>query len=102
MFIVISHHFCKPGQTEIACERIDKNGAAMTSEPGFLYRYRIENHAKPAVVSTLTVWNAEADYKNFREKRSARGGHDLPSMPWDRIEGESYEVQTVHGHSPAR
>ena len=100
MFIAISHHFCKPGQTQIAQERVDKNGAAMSKEPGFLYRYRIENSAKPNVVSTMTVWNAESDYKNFRDRRAARGGPEGQSMPWDRIEGESYEVHTVHGNSP--
>jgi heme-degrading monooxygenase HmoA len=100
MFIVISHHFCKPGQTDIASERVDKNGAAMTGEPGFLYRYRIESHAKPSVVSTLTVWNTEGDYKNFREKRSTRGGHDSQAMPWERIEGESYDVCATHGNAP--
>lgn len=100
MFIVISHHFCRPGQTEMARERIDKNGDAMTGEPGFFYRYRIENEAKPTIVSTLTAWNAEADYKSFREKRAGRGGQDLQSAPFDRIEGESYVVQSVHGNAP--
>ena len=100
MFIVISHHFCKPGLAEVARERVDKNGAAMSGEPGFLYRYRIQNQAKPGVVSTLTAWNAESDYKNFRDKRAGRGGPDHQAMPWDRIEGESYEVHTVHGKAP--
>ncbi len=99
MFIVVSHHHCKPGQATAAAERVDKNGAAMASEPGFLYRYRIENSAKPNVVSTLTAWNAETDYKKFREKRGG-GGPDMSSLPWDRIEGESYEVRSAHGNPP--
>lgn len=99
MFIVVSHHHCKPGQTAVAAERVDKNGAGMSSEPGFLYRYRIENSAKPNVVSTLTAWNAESDYKKFREKRGG-GGPDMQSLPWDRIEGESYEVRSTHGNAP--
>ena len=98
MFIVVSHHHCKPGQTSAAAERVDKNGAGMSSEPGFLYRYRIENAAKPNVVSTLTAWNAENDYKTFREKRGA--GPDMSSLPWDRIDGESYEVRSTHGTAP--
>jgi heme-degrading monooxygenase HmoA len=98
MFIVISHHSCKPGQTEIARERIDKNGASMIGKPGFVYRYRIENQTKPAIVSTLTVWASEVDYKNFREKRAAGGTHDLQSSPFDRIESESYEICSVHGN----
>jgi heme-degrading monooxygenase HmoA len=98
MFIVVSHHHCKPGQNAAAAERVDKNGAAMSSEPGFVYRYRIENAAKPDTVSTLTAWNAEADYKRFREKRGA--GPDMSSMPWDRIEGESYEVRSAHDNAP--
>jgi heme-degrading monooxygenase HmoA len=100
MFVVVSHHHCKPGQTDVARERVDKNGAQMSSEPGFLYRYRIENPAKPGVVSTMTVWNAEADYKGFRDRRAARGEPPAQAMPWDRIEGESYEVHTVHGTAP--
>jgi len=99
MFIVISHHHCKAGQTSAAAERVDKNGAAMSSEPGFLYRFRIENAAKPEIVSTLTAWNAESDYKNFRQKRGG-GGPDMQSLPWDRIEGESYEVRSTHGNVP--
>lgn len=98
MFIVISHHHCKPGQAGAAAERVDRNGATMSGEPGFRYRYRIENAAKPDVVSTLTAWNDEGDYKRFREKRGA--GPDMSSLPWDRIEGESYEVRSSHGNSP--
>ncbi|HWE76073.1 MAG TPA: hypothetical protein VG328_23130 [Stellaceae bacterium] len=98
MFIVVSHHHCKPGQNAAAAERVDKNGVGMSSEPGFRYRYRIENSAKPNVVSTLTAWNAESDYQNFRAKRGA--GPDMSAMPWDRIEGESYEVRSSHGNAP--
>jgi heme-degrading monooxygenase HmoA len=100
MFLVISHHHCKPGQVEAARERIDKNGAAMTSEPGFLYRYRIETEQKPGIVSTLTAWSAARDYMSFREKRSARGGHDRQAAPFDRIDNESYEVQSVQDSTP--
>ena len=100
MFIAISHHHAKPGQTAVAAERVDKNGAAMASEPGFLYRYRLENSAKPGVVTTFTVWNAESDYKGFRDRRAARGEPLADAMPWDRIEAESYTVHTVHGNAP--
>ena len=101
MFIVVSHHHCKPGQADVARQRVDQNGAAMTKEPGFLYRYRIENKAKPGVVSTLTAWSAESDYQNFRDRRAAGGGGPDPhAMPWERIEGESYEVQSSHGNAP--
>jgi heme-degrading monooxygenase HmoA len=99
MFVVVSHHHCKSGQADVARQRVDKNGAQMSSEPGFLYRYRIENPTKPGVVSTMTVWNAEADYQGFRDRRAARGGME-GEMPWDRIEGESYAVHTVHGNAP--
>jgi heme-degrading monooxygenase HmoA len=97
MFIVISHHFCKPGQTAAAQQRVDQNGDAMTGEPGFVFRYRIERAERPEVVSTLTAWNAEADYREFRDRRAARGGGPSEeSLPWDRIEGESYTVQSMH------
>ena len=100
MFMVVSHHWCKPGQADIARERIDRNGAAMTAEPGFLYRYRIERETQPNVVSTLTVWNAEADYQRFRGKRPG-GGQDLQSTPFERIDSDVFKVRTVHGQAPA-
>lgn len=100
MFVVISHHWCKPGQAALACERVDRNGAAMTGEPGFLYRYRLERAAKPDVVSTLTAWNEEADYQRLRGKRAV-GGPEGQSLPWDRIESETYQVRTTHGKPQA-
>jgi heme-degrading monooxygenase HmoA len=93
MFVVITHHVCKPGQVETSRERIDKNGGAMTSEPGFLYRYRIETANAPDTVSTLTVWNAEADYQAYRAKRN----YGPPSSsPYERIDTQSYQVQAEH------
>lgn len=95
MFVVISHHFCKAGQAGVARERIDRNGATMTAEPGFRYRYRLEREPQPDVVSTFTVWNEEADYQRFRSKR-AGGGPDAHALPWERIESETYEVRSTH------
>lgn len=95
MFIVISHHFCKPGQADTARQRVDRNGAAMPAEPGFQFRYRLERAQQPDVVSTLTAWNDESDYQRFRSKRSG-GGPDAQSLPWDRIESETYEVRAAH------
>jgi heme-degrading monooxygenase HmoA len=100
MFVVISHHRCRPAQTDAARERIDRNGAAMVTEPGFLYRYRIEHEARPNVVSTLTAWSDQGDYQRFRGKRSG-GGLDLQSTPFERIESETYRVQATQGKSPA-
>lgn len=99
MFLVISHHWCKLAQEDAARSRIDRNGAAMVTEPGFVYRYRIEHEARPNVVSTLTAWSDEADYQRFRGKRS--GGLDLSATPFERIESESYRVHGAHGRTPA-
>jgi len=100
MFVVISHHWCKPGQIAAARERIDHNGTAMAGEPGFVYRYRIEREVQPNVVSTFTAWNDEVDYQRFRGKRAA-GGQNLQSTPYERIESESYKVYAAHGKSPS-
>jgi heme-degrading monooxygenase HmoA len=93
MFVVITHHVCKAGDVENARERIDKNGGAMTGEPGFLFRYRIGTASAPDVVSTLTVWKAEGDYQAYRNKRNY--GHPA-SSPYQRIETQTYEVQSEH------
>lgn len=94
MFVVITHHHCKPGQVDSARERIDKNGDNMKTQPGFVFRYRVETPSLPEAVSTLTAWNTEDDFKTFRAKRGY-GGID-PSSPYDRIETQSYNVQSEH------
>lgn len=99
MFIVLSHHYCKPDQIDLARQRIDKNGAAMTSEPGFLYRYRIERPSLPRILSALTAWNDEADYQRYRKKRFG-AGHDLNSTPYEKVESETYQVHSSHGRVP--
>jgi heme-degrading monooxygenase HmoA len=91
MFIVITHHFCKPGQVETARGRIDKSGGGMTGEPGFKFRYRIESPGSPGVVSTLTAWNSEADHQAYRGKRNYGS---MADSPYERVEHHSYEVQS--------
>ena len=100
MFIVVSHHYCKPNQIEIARQRVDQNGAAMTAEPGFLYRHRIERATQPGVVSALTAWNDETDYQRYRENRFG-AGHDLKTTPYERVESETYLVHSTQGKPPA-
>lgn len=99
MFIVLSHHYCKPDQLGVARERMDQNGAAMTSEPGFAYRCRIERPTHPNILSALTAWNDEADYQRYRQKRFG-AGHDLKTTPYDRVESETYQVHSTHGKTP--
>jgi hypothetical protein len=99
MFVVISHHHCKPGQVELARERMDRNAAAMPAEPGFLYRYRLETPARPSVISAFTVWAGEADYDRYRGKRFG-GGHDLAATPYEKVEVETYAVGAVAGTAP--
>lgn len=100
MFVVITHHFCKPELTATARERIDKNGELMTGHPGFVYRYRIETPDKPDMVSTFTAWKSEADFQSFREKRAAQAGHAPQTSPYDRIETQSFVVQATHSAAP--
>jgi hypothetical protein len=99
MFIVLSHHHCKPDQVDLARQRIDQNAAAMTAEPGFLYRYRVERPSMPNILSALTAWNDEADYQRYRNKRFG-AGHDLKSTPYEKVESETYQVHSTHGRVP--
>lgn len=98
MIVVMSHHWCKPNMVDVARDRIDRNGSAMASEPGFLYRYRIERPGEPEVVSTLTAWQDEADYQRFRGRRSGQG---LKETPYDRIESEIFFVRHQDGSGRA-
>lgn len=91
MFIAISHHTCKPGQMEIAKERMDKNTAELAAEPGFVQRYRMSDEKRPNVLSALTIWNSREDYENNRKKRFG-GPQDLSKTPYEKIEAETYEV----------
>jgi heme-degrading monooxygenase HmoA len=99
MFIVISHHYCKPGQLEAARERMDKNASSMASEPGFIYRYRMERTTHPDVLSALTAWRDEEDFKRNRQNRFG-SAHDLSATPYERIEHESYRVHATAARAP--
>jgi hypothetical protein len=98
MIVVMSHHWCKPNMVDAARDRIDQNGRAMTAEPGFLYRYRVERPGEPDIVSTLTAWQDDADYQRFRGKRSGQG---LKDTPYDRIESEVFFVRHTAGDDRA-
>ena len=91
MFVVVSHHTCKPGQLDIATGRMDKNAAELAKEPGFVQRFRMSNETRPDVISALTVWASRADYDNNRQKRFG-GSHDLSKTPYEKIETEAYEL----------
>lgn len=99
MFIVLSHHHCKPELLDLAAQKIDENGAKMTTEPGFAYRYRMQRPTAANIWTALTAWNDEADYQRFRQKRAA-AGHDPKSAPYEKIESETYSVQSTHAATP--
>ena len=99
MFVVIAHHYCKPGQIDLARQSMDKSGLKLASEPGFLYRYRLERTTHPAILSALTAWTSENDYQQYRQKRFA-AGHDLATTPYEKVESETFQVQSSHGKVP--
>jgi heme-degrading monooxygenase HmoA len=96
MFVVISHHWCKPNMEDAARTRIDQSGVAMESAPGFLYRYRIEPPQDPTQILTMTAWSDEQAYRTFRASRSLPDPKD-PSVPYGRVAMELYEVRRTHG-----
>jgi len=101
MYVSISHHYCKPGMVDTARERMDKNSAGMTSEPGFLYRYRIERADRPMVLSAFTAWRDETAYDAYRNKRFGAGsGHDPKVTPYEKVETEAYTVHATFGNVP--
>ena len=91
MFVVLSHHWCKPGQVDLARERMEKSSAALTAEPGFLYRYRMERAAEPTVLTAFTAWADEEDFQRSRKKRFG-DNHDLSDTPYERVVAETYQV----------
>ncbi len=91
MFVVISHHTCKPGLLEVATERMDKNASDLAKEPGLVQRFRLANDSRPNVLSALTIWNSREDYDNNRTKRFG-GVQDLSKTPYEKIESETYSV----------
>lgn len=100
MFIVLSHHHCKPGQVEVARERMRKTATGLSSEPGFLFRQHLERPTHPGVLSALTAWQDEAAYERNRQKRFGGGGPKPADTPYERIEHEAYVVQHTFGKAP--
>jgi len=93
MFIVISHHTCKPGQADLAKGRMDKNASHLASEPGFLHRFRMSDESRPELVSALTIWESREHYENNRRKRFGNS-RDLSETPYEKIETESFAVDS--------
>jgi heme-degrading monooxygenase HmoA len=96
MFVVISHHWCKPNRKEEAQTRIDQSGGTMESAPGFVFRYRMEPPSDPTQVSTMTVWTNEESYRSYRAARTAPSPAD-DSVPYACVTTEVYETHRVHG-----
>jgi len=65
MFIVTVHHNCKPGRTDQAIERIDRNGRQMAEVEGFLYRYRTRHKDNSQMICTITGWESEDAYERW-------------------------------------
>lgn len=94
MYVVITHHFCKPEDVDAARQRIDKNGDTIAAQPGFLLRYRLESEEMPQIVSTFTAWNEEADFLAYKALREARRSG---ASPYEKIESQTFEVKSEHG-----
>ena len=97
MFIVLSHHYCKPGQEKVARERMDRTALSLSGEPGFVYRHHIERPSYPGVLSALSAWIDEEAYQRNREKRFGGRATDMATTPYERIEHETYHVHGTFG-----
>lgn len=97
MFIVLSHHYCKAGQEEVARERMRKTALDLAGEPGFVYRQHLERPSHPGVLSALTAWIDEEAYQRNRQKRFGGKPTDMAATPYERIEHETYHVHGTFG-----
>jgi len=98
MFIRIVHHWAKPGQTEAGRKFIDDNGDKMTTWPGFKYRYRLEPPEGPTFITTLTAWDSEESYDQYRAAQTPYS--EVPDYPFARTEDERFVVQSSTGAAP--
>lgn len=95
MIVVIVHHWCEPNMKAASIARIDGNGDSMAGVPGFLFRYRLDAPTDALKLSTVTVWESEAAYRQWQElKRSKSGG--AASNPYSRVENEVLVVASIH------
>lgn len=94
MFMVIVHHWCKVGMLDAACDRIDRNGDAMASVPGFRFRYRLEDPGAPLKVSTVTAWSHEADYQEWLARKGLMAAE--AESPYEKVENSVHVVARAH------
>jgi len=99
MFIRIVHHWAKPGQTETGQCFIDANGDKMAGYPGFRYRYRLEPPEGPTFITTLTAWDSEEAYQNYRSAQTPYS--QMPDYPFERTEAKELFVKSSSGAPPA-
>lgn len=94
MYIRIVHHCCKPGQVEAGRAYIDHVGATISSAPGLIFRYRMENPQERDVLTTLAAWRDKDAFDAFQKTRMP-SDHSDPSNPFERTAQQFYEVTAV-------
>jgi heme-degrading monooxygenase HmoA len=99
MYLVIVHHWSKPGMLAATRELVDKVGNDMVSVPGFCFRHRIEQDNDLDKVSTLTAWDNEEAFEAYRKSRKPPA-LDNPAVPFHRYERELYTVKSTAGTAP--
>jgi heme-degrading monooxygenase HmoA len=98
MFIRIVDHWAKPGQTEYGQRFVDETGVKMEAWPGFVYRYRLEPSAGPTVITTLTAWATEEQYKAYRAAQTPYS--EMSNYPFERTEHKELVVRAASGGAP--
>ena len=91
----------KPGRNDAALNRINTNVDPMPTLPSLLFRYLLVSDKDPQKISTVTGWQAAADYDHWNAvKRAGEKGPESPdASPHERVVNE---VHTVARHDVAK
>jgi heme-degrading monooxygenase HmoA len=85
MIAIIVDHVAVVGQESAGLGLIRANGTAMRMMPGFRARHTFVARDDKRSISTVTLWNAEADYQRWlaspEKKRIARPPGELWVIP---------------------
>ncbi len=79
MIGVLTHHWAKPDQIEVAKKLLDGNGLAQSKASGYGSRLTFISLSDPTKISTLVTWESNEIYDSWRaspERAAAMHGAD--------------------------
>lgn len=93
MIGVLTHHWAKAEQLQVARDLLDGNGEAQSKAPGFVSRETYYSLSDPTKITTIVKWDSNEIYDQWRsspERAAAMTGADaLWSQP---AESERFEA----------